>query len=336
MKIFAAAGAMKGTLSCLETERIFNSVFDDCPSFSVLPVSDGGDSFLSFVKRMLPEMKERRLRTISCDGESIYSKVLVSKNCAFIESSLTCGIMKKFLPITQRTSEGVGILIKKLYDLKRTIYVGIGGTLTCDIGYGMLKALNVECSSYEGTNILKDSKKSRMYSLLAGIADVNSPLEGEYGAVMYLKQKRATTAEIKRIKNLLCKTSRTLNACNMKHAGSGGGLGLAMTLAGGRVADNFDFIDLSIGVKKRIKEADVVIVNEGAFDLQSKKGKLTGRIVEEALRQKKKAVIIAGGFNETPRGALEIKVKEPQKPSRENYIRNFYCAVKKTKELLYG
>lgn len=327
---------MKSTLNCIDTEKIYLKAFKSCMGFKTFPLSDGGDGFLLTMKRIFPELKEKKIKTLSCDGRIIHAKVLCGKDVAFIESALVCGVMKKHIPITDRSSEGVGILIKELYDKKRRVVLGIGGTLTCDIGYGMLKGLGMDCEAYIGTSVLKDLRNRKPYPLLCGVADVESFLEGEYGAVMYLKQKKATYSQIKRMKDYLNETSKKLKSERMKHSGAGGGLGLAVILAGGRVMGNFDFLNSVINLRREIKAADAIIVNEGSFDKQSMSGKLTGRIAQEALKDGKRVAILAGNFEIKPRKTLCIKVNMPVKKDKRNYRNEFLKSSIRTKELLYG
>jgi len=336
VRVLFAAGPMKKTLSAVETCRIAKKVFSSDKLFESMPVSDGGDGFLDAVKHALPDLKEIRINSYSCDMKKIKARVLYSKERAFIESALCAGVLKGKVSILRRSTLGLGVLINELYDNKSRVYVGIGGTLTADIGCGMLKELGFDAEEYDGTSVLKSIRKNKNYSLLYGISDVKSPLNGKNGASLYLKQKGANTAEKVLLEALFDETADNLKISGKKFSGSGGGIGAGIMISGGKVLDNFTFFEELTGIKRKIKESDIIIVNEGNFDRQSFEGKLTGRIVETAVKMKKRVFVISGGFDAEIKGIEKIKVNMPKKRNKTGYIREFMNAVQKTKEFIYG
>ena len=336
MIVTVFAGSMKNTLPASDTKKIFAKAFRGCAGFSPVIVSDGGDGFLDAIKSANPSLKEKKIDTLSADMKKIKCRVLVSETSAYIESSLSAGKAGTGSSILMRSTKGLGILIKKLYDGKRKIFIGIGGTMTADIGYGMLEALGLDVSSHSGTSILKRAAKTKKYPLLYGVSDVNSPLNGKNGATLYLKQKGASRGETIFLNAVFDETAESLGIEDREYMGSGGGIGAAIFLAGGKVVDNFAFMDKIIKIKKRIRESDAVAVNEGRFDIQSVKGKITGRIVKEALESGKKAFVISGSFEYNLKKAKLIKVNTPECRNKINYAEEFEKAAIKTKELIYG
>jgi len=334
--LFISSGAMKATLSAIETERIYKKVFSKCGTCKIIVTSDGGDGFLDTVKRAMPELKEKKYVTLSADMKKIKAKVLLSDKCAFIESSLSAGVCKGKMSILKRSTAGVGILINKLYDGKKKVYVGIGGTMTADMGRGMLEILGFETESYSGTNVLKSIKKNKKYPLLLGISDVISPLNGHNGSSLYFSQKRADKSERILLQAFFDETSYNIKIQNKKFLGSGGGLGAGIFLAGGKIADSFSFLNGPTGLREMLNKANIVIVNEGSFDAQSSKGKITGRIVKKSLKMKKRVIVLSGSFDSEIKGVEFIKVKIPRIKNRIGYKKEFEKAAIKTRELIYG
>jgi len=336
VKVFAAAGAMKNTLSASDAGEELEKAFSGCGGFSLATVSDGGDGFLEFVKSAFPEAKEKKMKTLSCSLRQMTAKVLLTKDSVFVESASILKRDFKNLNILQRSSAGVGIIIKKIYDGKRRVYLGIGGTMTADIGCGMLEEMGCEVTRHPLTNVLMEAKCRMKYPLLTGISDVSNPLDTRNGASVYTGQKGASAEERILLRAFFDETAKRMRITGKRRMGSGGGLGAAVAIAGGKIADNFAFAERIQKLKQRINEADAVIVNEGNFDSQSLSGKLTGRIAEAGLRKGKRVFVIAGGFEAPLKGASFVKTAMPKAKTKEGYKREFYRAAKKTKELIYG
>lgn len=153
-------------------------------------------------------------------------------------------------------------LIMGKYPQMHTLYLGIGGTGTCDGGAGMLRAL----SQY--------GLETRASQCLVGLCDVRVPLVapiGEPSALMFAPQKGALPEDLPLLAERLRKWQEHRPGRSSVYDGAGGGLGFALaSVLGARCVDGAAYLAKSI----RWEGIDLVVSGEGCIDEQTGQGKV--------------------------------------------------------------
>ncbi|MEO0304726.1 MAG: glycerate kinase, partial [candidate division WOR-3 bacterium] len=187
MKKVFFANSLKGTLSNEDVTKLYKKIFRSNEDF-ILPISDGGDGFLNFIKFFYPSSKIKIFETFSPEGKKIKVETLEYNRHLFIESAKIVGF-KTIKDISKnperRSSYGIGYILKKVYKKYKKIFLGIGGTTTFDIGSGSFKILGYEVLRFPDSEILIDFKRtsnSITLNNLVSVCDVVSPLNGKTGA----------------------------------------------------------------------------------------------------------------------------------------------------------
>lgn len=302
MKIVVACDKYKGSLSANEVCSIIAGAIKDIDNtIEVImnPMADGGEGT---VETLVESLKGRyvEMRVTGPLGDDIDSRFgIINNNIAVIEMSAASGLW--LVPYDRRnpmetTTYGTGQLLKKAVEMGcRKVIMGLGGSSTNDGGMGMAQALGVKFYNsnggllgFGGSQLAKMSKidmsaiDPEVLNILYECAcDVENPLTGKNGAAyVYAGQKGADSNMIKELNRGLINFSKVVkkdigkNIRDLKGAGASGGLG------GGMVA--FLNAKLRIGVnimidvtrlEEKIKNADLIITGEGAFDKQTFFGK---------------------------------------------------------------
>ncbi len=332
MKTFFAVQSFKTTISALGAYKIAIRELHglDC---TIIPITDGGDGFLDTVKFQMPGGKIIISHTVNANNNRIKFGMYEINNCIYIESADIIGIkrIRRSSDPFKRTTKGLGVAVKKALRSGKKVYVGLGGSATIDMGAGFLKEMGVNIIKHDNTEILKDVTKKRQFKKLFFIPDVKNYLEGQKGALMYAEQKGVKLKK----KNFLGKYyNRGASILNMKktcYAGAAGGLGASFMFIGAKPINNNIFMERLIGIKRHIDKSKNVITCEGRFDEQSFKGKITGNIVDYALKKGKNVYIITG-FNNTKRKSIKFFLMG--KSGLINPKKEFRKQVKKLRTIL--
>lgn len=153
-------------------------------------------------------------------------------------------------------------LIMGKYPQMHTLYLGIGGTGTCDGGAGMLRVL-----SHYGL-------EARAGQCLVGLCDVRVPLVapvGEPSALMFAPQKGALPEDLPLLAERLRKLQEQHLGRSSVYDGAGGGLGFALaSVLGARCEDGAAHLAEAI----RWKDIKLVVSGEGRIDEQTGQGKV--------------------------------------------------------------
>ena len=143
MKAIIAIDSFKGCLTSAEAGKAALKAFADGEA-EVIPVSDGGEGFST----ILTESLGGSFRTVSCHdplGRSIKARYGIVGRTAIIETAAASGLgllRKDELNPLLATSYGTGELISDALEYGcEEIWLGLGGSATCDGGTGMLQAL---------------------------------------------------------------------------------------------------------------------------------------------------------------------------------------------------
>jgi len=163
-KILIAPNSFKECADSVEiSELIKTSLFKLLPKeiksqidFSLKPISDGGDGFISVCQRVFgAELLHFEISTPYND-EKFFCPVgyFQASKTLFIESAEILGlkvIPEEFRKPMELSSKGLGELLLQLYDSAETgimelekIIIGIGGTGINDLGMGMMESFGLE------------------------------------------------------------------------------------------------------------------------------------------------------------------------------------------------
>ncbi|RME81854.1 MAG: glycerate kinase [Zetaproteobacteria bacterium] len=199
-------------------------------------------------------------------------------------------------PIFARGSFRLGLAIKRALDAGHTrLFVALGGTSTCDLGWGLLCALGVRGEDPSGrlspptlagalslARVDASALDARLRrARLVALVDVTAPLFGPEGAVRrYGPQKglpEARALEVERgLRAAARRIAEGLGTPFIERPGDGaaGGIGWAMRLLGARVVRGARFLLRAPMLQARIAPGSWVLTSEGRADLQTLQGKL--------------------------------------------------------------
>lgn len=302
MKIVIACDKYKGSLSANDVCAVIaKSIKDIDSSIEVIinPMADGGEGT---VETLVESSRGRyaQVPVMGPLGDEIKAKFgIIEDNIAVIEMSAASGLW--LVPYDRRnpmqtTTYGTGQLIKKALDMDcKKIIMGLGGSSTNDGGMGMAQALGIKFYDAAGNLLgLGGSQLSKIASIDVSnlypaaldvvyecACDVENPLTGKNGAAyIYAGQKGADSVMIKELNRGLINFAKVIkndlgkNIRDLKGAGASGGLGGGMAAflnAKLRIGVNI-IIDVT-KLEEKIKNADLIISGEGAFDKQTFFGK---------------------------------------------------------------
>lgn len=341
MKKVFFANSLKGTLSNDDVVKLYKEIFQSKDDL-IVPISDGGDGFLNFIRYVYPSSKLKFFETFSPEHKKITVETVEYQKNLFIESAKIVGFTRVkdiSKDPERRSSKGIGYILKKVYKDYKKIFLGIGGTTTFDLGSGSFEILGYNVLKFPESEVLVDLKKNdgciKLKNLIS-ICDVYSPLDGKNGASLYLKQKGLNEEKIKFYRSIFNHVAKKYGVLGEKFLGSGGGLGFFTYFVGGKNMSCWDFLSKMIPIEKIIKNSDVVILDEGKFDEQSLKGKINGEIIKKAIEFKKKIFVLTG--------EVDIKNNRLKKyttfiildKNRKDYKIEFFEKTKILKEILDG
>lgn len=225
------------------------------------------------------------------------------------------------------TTFGTGELITAALDAGCIrLIVGVGGSATVDGGTGMASALGFRMLDEAGVEVPlgggalarirsidasgRDPRLDRVAVLVA--SDVDNPLVGEQGAArVYGPQKGATPGQVEELERGLdalgglMKRDLGADVSLIPGAGAAGGLGAGLVaFCGARIVSGVELVSGLVGLKEKIRGADLVLTGEGSFDSQTARGKTPAGVVSVAAGEGVPAVIVAGRISgtEAPQG----------------------------------
>lgn len=271
--ILIAPDKYRGTMSSIEATRI---IADNIHSPSIsLPMADGGEG------------------TAHCIANAVGWEY-VAKGCYFnpitrqmaLDSSsiIGYGCFPDSMSPLDRSSAALGFSLNDIVSRfnPREIYLGVGGTATCDAGRGMLDALN--------PNIPWNS-------LIIGLIDVQAPLlptyAGQLSALSFCPQKGFSVSDIEIIKENFARVIKRYGAPKSLFDGAGGGIGYALaSVIGARC-----FLGAQWMLDRAVipwNDITMIITGEGCYDRLSALGKAVYTLGRTAASHNIPCVCIAG------------------------------------------
>ncbi len=260
------------------------------------PMADGGDGTLDAV---LSRGGERAIRSVTGAGGRPRAAAYGVLNetggrTAVIEVAQIVGITDPegmAAPVAQRTTRGVGELLRALLDDGvRRFMIGLGGSSTNDAGAGLLAALGLSLHDARGAQVpptpeglaaLARVEANALHPRLEEAAitimsDVNNPLCGVQGATAIFGPQKGVRADeivaldatLARFADLAEQATGRSAAAN-PGAGAAGGLGFALQLIGGAFRSGAEVVAGLIGLDAALAGADWAITGEGRTDAQT-------------------------------------------------------------------
>jgi glycerate kinase len=198
--------------------------------------------------------------------------------------------------------------------------IGIGGSATVDGGCGMARALGFNLLDRTGTPLprffsgrdLSELKSIDRNSVMPELekaeitvaCDVTNPLLGPKGAAaIFAPQKGATAKDVRILEKNLRNYSETLikekmlENTNAPGDGAAGGLGAGLrAFCNAEIKSGAEIIMEITGLKKHLKDADILITGEGCTDSQTSSGKLCGGVAKAAKEKNVPAILLSGAL----------------------------------------
>ncbi|HEY8622611.1 MAG TPA: glycerate kinase, partial [Casimicrobiaceae bacterium] len=245
------------------------------------PMADGGEGTLDAVLSCGGQRLSSHVSGASGkDVEASYGIVGEGK-IAIIEAAQIVGLTDPdaiAIDVEQRSSRGIGELIRKLLDDGlRAFMVGLGGTSTNDGGAGMLAALGVQLLDAGGRAVDATPKglatlaavdaagldPRLQQTMITIMSDVDNVLAGPHGATAIFGPQKGVRPErvgeldatLARFAALVEKALGKL-ARDRPGAGAAGGLGFALQLLGGNLRSGAEVVADLIGLDVAFKGAD--------------------------------------------------------------------------------
>lgn len=321
MKALIICDSFKGSLSSKQANEAIKKSCDKLNINSIqLAISDGGEGFLESINDKI-NAKKIYLNLKNAYGIRDYKGYyLLKENKAYFEMAEFAGLIalnENEKNPCKTSTISLGIAIKDaINNGANEFIIGIGGSATNDAGIGMLSALGYEfLDEFEnilkpiGENLIKIAKindKNVLKELkncnFKIACDVKNPLYGENGAAyVYARQKGANDDEIKMLdlglKNFakVCEKYLAKDYSQFQGCGAAGGLGFGFkAFLNAEFESGFSYIKNLLNLEELIKNSDLIITGEGAFDNQSLMGKVIGEINQICKIYDKKLIIFCG------------------------------------------
>ncbi len=307
MRVLLALDKFKGTFSAREaSESIAAGIQHRNPKIDVatLPMADGGEGTAQIIAEKIgADVRSVCLPGLSASAINTPLFWHNERRIAILESATVLGANnglaeEKFL--LQSSSAPLGHLIQKALELRpNEIWIGVGGTLTADAGWGAASVLGLDALDSQ-ENILTPCianmdkiasfrihpqnfdvlKRTRMVAL----CDVNAPAApvSAVSLASFLPQKGASPSSVASIEKNIMNFSAKLSAANSNilsptHAYTGAGGGLCIGLSA--ISQNFateagaHTVARINALTSHLAGSNVVVCGEGQLDEQTLFGK---------------------------------------------------------------
>lgn len=326
IKILIAPDSFKECIDSITLTKFIENEFKKLNNYELrsTPISDGGDGFRNVCKNYF-HFEDVKYSISTPYNEDMMTCQIgydrIRKNI-FIESSDVIGLKK--IPNDSRkplklNSKGLGELLLQIKsDVEKeklncnTLYIGVGGTATVDLGLGMCSKLGLQVFDFynKEMDVLPENYfrigeifppiQKLPFNIIC-VVDVHNQLTGQNGAVIkFAPQKGASLSDLKLLElgfNKILNTLYKKNLINNEKSLSGAGGGIAAALQifyRAKILQAKDFILDTLNIKNEIDHSDILITGEGKFDSQSFLGKGAYSIAEYALQNNKKVFFVCG------------------------------------------
>lgn len=326
-KILVACSGFKDVLNGPAVCSVLSSALTSIDStllIKSLPLSDGGEGFLSSISQAYPSsiFKTEYLSILGPLGLPIsgeYGLLLGSSHpIAVIELAKLSGI--ELVPNNQRnpyntTNHGTGQVIQHLFSQGiKEFFIGLGGSATTDGGLSILYALegfNFEFScqpphyltgsslNYITSVSINENSQMTKDLKITLACDVNNPMLGPNGSTyVFGPQKGILPDMLAEYENIMVKVKdllynvKGIDVSSLPHSGAAGGIaaGFMACFDNCSVKRGIDVISEALQLENEASRADFIITGEGCFDSQTRGGKVVSKILE----LNKNSIIVCG------------------------------------------
>lgn len=311
MKVLVMIDSFKNTLKSSTLNNICkinlneNNIQCDC-----LPIADGGENTLDSLSYKHSHLKRHYCFTYNAFLKPIKTYYLIDRKqkIAYIEIAKIVGFkVNKKKDVFNASSYGIGTLILDAYNTYKVkqIFLCLGGSISNDMGLGMLEALGVSFVDLNNDILnkitLKDFAKINQvdFSNLKPwikkvkfniLSDVINPLSGPLGATNYYgKQKGLIDEQLEYVDNIIENIANKIDDKSIykKGAGAAGGIGYAaISVLNAQYKSGIKYILKYHNFTKIKEKYDLIITGEGQVDHQSFKGKVISGILKLAKEKK--------------------------------------------------
>lgn len=313
MRVLVAPDKFAGTLSAVEAAAAIAAGWQRQASTDEVrrvPMADGGPGFVDVLYAGLGG--ELLAVTVSGPyGDPTPATVLRVGETAYVESAQACGLQ---LTVDEQreperaTTLGVGQLLAAAIDSgATTIVVGLGGSATNDAGAGMLAALGATADVPLDAGPLQLADVSRLDldparertngRQIIAASDVDNPLLGLIGATNVYGTQKGVAEHRKQTLDAALEAyadAADRKTANAKGAGAAGGLGYGLLLLGGERRPGVELVAEAVRLPEHARDADLVVTGEGAYDFQSRAGKVAYGVAAVAQRAVRPCIALAG------------------------------------------
>lgn len=313
MRVLVMPDKFKGTLTSDQAARaIVRGLRRVWPRarFTRQALADGGEGFAAALIRATGG-SARRCATIDAANRPLRASWgwLDDGRTAVFDLAAASGLAQ--LPASLRdprctSTVGSGMLLRHAIAAGATkILIGLGGSATNDGGVGLASALGWAFLDRRGTAITPDgagllqlerilAPKPRPRIRIVAASDVDNPLFGRRGAAFrFAPQKGADAGAVRELDRGLRRLARIVerdvgrDCAAIPGAGAAGGCGFGlMAFFDARLESGFDILRREIRLDALLREHDLVVTGEGAFDLTSLGGKAPYRLARLATRMR--------------------------------------------------
>lgn len=299
MRIVLALDKFKGTFTAQEAcEQIAEGIHKRSPNAEVIlrPMADGGEGSAVLLAAALG-MEKMPINIPDLTGANAKTHIYWqnSRRIALIESSSVLGIERAHPSehlLLNSSSFALGNLLKKSIDLRPAeIWIGVGGTLVADAGWGIATALGLK--SFDNSGEILSPCPTNMSSIagidvehartefgntrIVALCDVNAPAIsiGSVSLLSFLEQKGAKSETIPIIEKGIRHFAAILKGQNKQtltledaFTGAGGGLciGLSALYPELKIELGAKRIARATALSTVISGSDLVVCGEGCFD----------------------------------------------------------------------
>ena len=301
----------KGTLTSDQAARaIVRGLRRAWPNaqFTAQTLADGGEGFASALIRATGGTM-RRGASVDAAGRPCRAEWgwLGDGHTALFDLAAASGLAP--LPPTlrdpRRTSTfGSGIQLRRAIAAgAKKVIVGLGGSATNDGGVGLASALGWTFLDRRGDEIAATgagllqldrilAPKTKLRVRIVAASDVDNPLYGRRGAAFqFAPQKGADAQTVRELDRGLRRLARIVerdlgrDCATIPGAGAAGGCGFSLlAFFGARLESGFDILRREIHLDALLREHDLVVTGEGAFDVTSLAGKAPFRLAQLAAK----------------------------------------------------
>ncbi len=320
MKALIISNPFKGTISSKDIGNTISYALRNKGISSLsIPSTDGGDGFLDAFSYIDKEAIIKTYKVKFLDKEIDANYLLNERlKTAYLSLSDTCGI--KYLSKKERDPMNIGLyplglLMRYIIENEHVsqIKIGIGGSPSIDLGAGFLEGLGVKFYD-KNNNLIHNLCNSKLKLIdkvdtsyidnlikdviIVCLKDVNCRIIRNGACDSYALTKGARTSDIPTIRENakafinMTKSIKGNMVKDSKYFGAAGGLAFSLFyyLHASLVSGAEEFLKC-IRIDGLLKEYDLVITGEGAYDNQTSQGKLINAIKKH---RPKKLIIVCG------------------------------------------